>query len=167
MRAVLLMCVTVSIAHPAWSDDLFVGTFDSESRENFGASTPGEYRIEVVAAGGGRYEATAYHQGKFKAKRVLVRCPVDSEDYLRNRPPGRAEVLCADSSHGVHEPVLSYSESGIVVPAIKEKYARNPELVKKEGLEPGHPSLFEARRHKAQYYARIGWYIFGFRKVSP
>jgi len=161
------MCLAVLAAHPAAGEELFVGTFESETRENFGSSTPGEYRIEVVAVAGGKYEATTFHRGKVLGKQELIRCPVEREDYLRSRPPGRAEVLCSERGYGSPFPVLSYSENGIVVPAIKEKYARNPELVTQEGLKPGDPSLFEARRHKTQYYARVSWFMYGFRKVGP
>jgi hypothetical protein len=62
---------------------------------------------------------------------------------------------------------LSYAENGIYVPAIKQKYVANPDLIKQEGLKPGDPSLFETRHHKAKYYAHAQWAFYGFRKIRP
>jgi hypothetical protein len=100
MRAFLLICLAALAAGSASGEDLFVGVFESETRENFGSDTPGEYRIEVVAAADNKYEATTYHRGKSLGKQQLLRCPVDREDYFRNRSPGRAEVLCSDKGYG-------------------------------------------------------------------
>jgi hypothetical protein len=166
MRASILIYLAL-IACPASAEDLFVGVFESETRENFGSDTPGEYRIEVVAVADNKYEATTYHRGKSLGKQQLFLCPVDREDYFKARSPGRAEVLCFDMDYGAVLPVLSYSENGINVPAVKPKYVKNPELVKQEGLKPGDPSLFEARHYNARYYARVNWFFYGFRKVSP
>jgi hypothetical protein len=159
--------VAVMTVSSAWAEDLFVGSFESETRENFGSSTPGEYRIEVVSASKDKYVATTYHRGKILGKQELVTCPVESEDYLNNRAPGRAEVLCSDKGYGTAHGVLSYSEKGIYVPAVKPKYVKNPELVKQEGLKPGDPSLFESRHHKTKYYAHVQWFFYRFHKVSP
>ena len=165
MRVLLLTCLIYSVAASASAEDLFVGTYESETRENFGSDTPGEYRIEVVATAGGKYEATTIHRGKTLGKRVLFPCPVDKEGYLSSRLPGRAEVLCTDMGYGAIFPVLSYAENGIGVPALKSKYIANPALVEQEGLKPGDPALFEARYYKAKYYGHVTWYCYGFRKV--
>jgi hypothetical protein len=167
MRTFILICLAALIACSASAEDLFVGVFESETRENFGSDTLGEYRIEVVAAADNKYEATTYRRGKSLGKQQLFRCPVDREDYFKNRSPGRAEVLCYDMGYGSVFPVLSYSENGINVPAVKPKFVNNPELVKQEGLKPGDPSLFEVRHHNAKYYARVTWFFYGFRKISP
>lgn len=167
MRPVVAICLAVLAAGPVSGEDLFLGVFESETRENFGTDTQGEYRIEVVSAPNNKYAATFYHRGKILFKAELVRCPVESEGYLKGRAPGRAEVLCFDERSGSPYGVLSYSENGIHVPVVKPKYAQNPELVKQEGLQPGDPSLFELRHWKAKYYARGQWFIYGFRKVSP
>jgi hypothetical protein len=167
MRIVTAICLAVLTASSAWAEDLFIGAFESETRANFGSDTPGEYRIEVVAAAKDKYVATIYHRGKILGKQELIRCPAEREDYFRSRAPGRAEVLCSDRGYGSLHGVLSYSENGIHVAAVKPKYVKNPELVKQEGLRPGDPSLFESRHHKAKYYAHVEWAFYGFRKVSP
>src|SRR5262249_32244748 len=77
---------------------------------------------------------------------------------------GRAEVLCSKKGYGKSHGVLSYSENGIFVPAIKPKYIKNPELIKQEGLKPGDPSLSESRHYQAKYYAHVSWFFYGFRK---
>lgn len=166
MRTFAAICLTVLTASAASAEDLFVGVFESETRANFGSDTPGEYRIEVVATSKGKYVATIYHRGTLLVKQELITCPVASEGYLSNRPPGRAEVICSDKGYGAPLGVLSYSENGIYVPAVKAKYAQNLELVEQEGLKPGDPALYELRHHKAQYYARVRWFCYGFRRVS-
>jgi hypothetical protein len=147
------------------ADDLFVGVFESENRANFGSDIPGEYRIQVVALSAGKYEAKIFRRGDLLGTKALVSCPAEKDDYLRSRPPGRAESLCADE-HGLFHGVLSYSENGIIVPAVKQKYVDSPDLVEKEGLKPGAPELFEPRHHKAKYYAHVSWFVYGFRKVE-
>ena len=150
----------------AEGDDLFVGVFESETRQNFGSDTPGEWRIEVIAPFKGKYVATLYRGGKLIGKQELVLCSEDKEGYLRSRPPGRAELLCSDT-RGALAGVLAYVENGIYVPAVKQKYIENPDLAKQEGLKPGDPSFFETRHHKAKYYAHAQWAFYGFRKVGP
>ncbi len=167
MRVFTVSCLAVLTACSARAGDLFVGVFESETRANFGRDIPGEYRIEVAAVSQNKYEATIYHQGKLLEKKSLISCPVEKDDYLNKRAPGRAEVICYDSGYGFLHGFLSYSENGIYVPAVKEKYVKNPELVKQEGLKPGDPSLFELRHHKALYYAHVQWGVYGFRKINP
>lgn len=171
MHAQLRTCIAIwiailTLACSTSAENLFVGTFESETRENFGSDTPGEYRIEVVATSNGKYLATFYYRDTKFGERELVSCPVESLDYFRNRPAGRAEVLCSENDIGVLHGVLGYSENGIYVAGVKQKYVRNPELVRQEGLKPGDPSLFERRHHKARYYAHIKWVFYGFRKAS-
>ena len=147
------------------ADDLFVGAFESENRANFGSDSPGEYRIQVVALSPGKYEAKVFRRGALLGTKSLIACPAAKDDYLRSRPPGRAESLCTDD-YGVLNGFLSYSENGIVVPAVKQKYVDSPDLVKKEGLKPGAPELFEPRHHAAKYYGHVSWFVYGFRKVE-
>jgi len=165
MRTAMVLCVGVLAGCSASDEDLFVGVFESETRENFGSVTQGEYRIEVVAASTDTYVATIYRRETLLGTRELVRCPVEREARFRRFSPGRAEVLCSDDVDGFLDGFLSFSENGISVAAIKPKYANSPELVRQEGLEPGDPSLFESRHHKAKYYAHVLGYFFGFRKV--
>jgi hypothetical protein len=167
MRIVMLICLAILTTSSSWAEDLFVGVFESETRANFGSDTPGEYRIEVVAPSKEKYVATIYHRDKLMGKQELIPCPVEREAYFLNRAPGHAAVLCADQGKGAMDGVLSYSENGIYVPAVKAKYASNPELMKQEGLKPGDPALFEIRQHKARYYAHIQWFFYAFRKISP
>jgi len=152
-----------------WASDesLFVGVFESETRENFGSDTQGEYRIEIVAVSKDKYTATIFHRGKELGRQELVSCPVESEDYFRNRAAGRAEVLCPSGGYGPPHGFISYAENGINVAAVKQRYAKNPELVQQDGLKPGDPSLFESRHFKTKYYAHVQWFFYGFRKVSP
>jgi len=161
--AIAFFCAVFATACSAGGDDLFLGVFESETRQNFGSDTPGEWRIQVVAPSKGKYVATLYRDGKLIGKQELVPCSEDKEGYLRSRPSGHAEVLCSDAGGGF----LSYVENGIYVPAVKQKYIENPGLAKQEGLRPGDPSFFETRHHKAKYYAHAQWAFYGFRKVGP
>jgi hypothetical protein len=170
MKKLLLhVLTTISFAVMATTssaaEELFVGVFESESRANFGSDVPGEYRLEVIALSSGKYEAKVFRRGKLLGTKQLVSCPAEKDEYLRARPPGRAESLCTDD-YGLFHGFLSYSENGITVPAVKKKYVDSPELVKQEGLEPGAPELFEARHHAAKYYAHVSWFVYGFRKVE-
>jgi hypothetical protein len=142
-----------------------VGVFESETRANFGSDVPGEYRIQVAALSPGKYEAKIFQSGKLLGTKQLVSCPAEKDDYLRSRPLGHAESLCTDDYGSLHG-FLSYSENGIIVRAVKKKYADSPGLVKQEGLKPGAPELFEARHHKAKYYAHVSWFVYGFRKIE-
>jgi hypothetical protein len=141
------------------------GVFESETRENFGSDTPGEWRIEVVAPSSGKYLATLNRSDKLIGQQELVRCSEEKEGYLRSRPARRAEVLCADLGFGSSYAFLSYAENGIDVPAVRQRYIDNPDLVKQEGLNPGDPALFEIRHHSAKYYAHAQWAFYGFRKL--
>lgn len=163
MQAVIAFVFAgVSTVCSAGGDDLFVGVFESETRQNFGSDTPGEWRIEVVASSTGKYVATIYRSDKLLGKRELVACSEDKEGYLRTRPPGRAKVLCSDGGG-----FLSYVENGVYIPAVKRKYIENPDLMKQDGIKPGDSSLFEMRHHQARYYAHAQWAFYAFRKVRP
>lgn len=166
MRIAATIFLIVFMGSPALAEDRFVGVFESESRENFGSSTPGEYRINIEPISAGKYMATMYHRETELWKQALITCPIESEAYLNRRPPGPAEVLCTEPKYGKPYGFISYAENGISVRAVKPKYAKNPELVKQEGLKPGDPALFELRHHKAKYYAHVTWFFYGFRKVG-
>jgi hypothetical protein len=166
VRTVMAVVAAMLATTTALADDLFVGTFESETRANFGSDTPGEYRIEIAAPRDGQYLTTMYRRGKQIGQGKLTKCSVDSEGYLANRPPGRAEVLCHDVPNGPTQSFISYSENGIVVQVVKPKYVENRDLVAQDGLKPGDPLLFEPRHHKTQYYAHVPWLFYGFRKVS-
>jgi hypothetical protein len=88
MRIAVTVCLAVLVASSALAEDLFTGVFESETRENFGSSTRGEYRLEIALVSEGRYAATIYHSGKLLGKKELITCPVESEDYLNSRPAG-------------------------------------------------------------------------------
>ena len=167
MSKVMIVFLAVLYACSAAADDLFVGVFKSETRENFGSDKFGAYRIEIAAAADGKYLATMYKDEMVLITLDLVKCPVDHEDYLNNRPPGRAQVLCPVESNRIAHGFISFAENGISVTRVKEKYVKNPELVQKEELKPGDPSLFEPRHYTTQYYAHAQWAFYGFRKVSP
>jgi hypothetical protein len=156
---------TVLATSSSAADDLFVGVFESENRANFGSDVPGEYRIEVIAISSGKYEAKIFRRGELLGTKQLFSCPAEKDAYLRTRPPGRAESICTND-YGLLNGFLSYSENGIIVPAVKKKYVESPDLVKQEGLQPGAPELFEARHHKAKYYGHVSWFVYGFRKVE-
>ena len=163
MRFVMVICLAVLTSTCLAADEkLFVGVFESETRENFGSSTPGEYRIEVIAIAMDKYAATIYHRGKVLVKQELVDCSEERKNHLSGRAPGRVEVLCSTQDF----PVLTYVENGLTVRAVKPKYAKNPQLAKQEGLEPGDPNIFELRHHKTKYYAQVQWFLYGFRKVG-
>jgi hypothetical protein len=163
----ILTAVSLMVIGPMSSaaDDLFVGVFESETRANFGSDIPGEYRLQVAAISSGKYEAKIFRRGELLGTKKLVSCSADKDAYLNARPPGRAESLCTDD-HGMLNGFLSYSENGISVPAVKQKYVDSPDLVEQEGLKPGAPELFEVRHHKAKYYAHVSWFVYGFRKVE-
>jgi hypothetical protein len=143
MRTILASCLTILVTACSSSvdEDPFIGTFESESRANFGTDTPGEWRIEVVYLSKmGKYEATLYRRGTLIGKNLLVYCSEDKENYLRNRPPGHAEVLCEDDKLKFFHGFLSYAKNGIYV---------------------------GSRHYSAKYYAHAQWGFYGFRKVSP
>lgn len=150
MRGVILLgFAALASACSATDENLFVGVFESETRENFGSDT--QWRIEVAAPSIDKYQATLYRSDEPLGQLELVPCAEEKEGYFMNRPAGRAEVLCRDIGAGTLFAFLSYAENGINVPAVKQKYMDNPSLVAPEGLKPGDPSLFEMRHHRATY----------------
>jgi len=168
MRSAIPICFAALVSACSAPDgDPFPGVFESETRENFGSGTPGEWRIEVVSSSQGKYTATLYYNDMPREVTELVPCSEDKEDYLRGRPAGRAQVLCyEDRIGGALHGFISYVENGIYVPAVRRKYIDNPALVEQEGLKPGDPGLFEVRHHRAKYYAHAEWFFYGFRKVE-
>ena len=166
-RLLLSMCAIAATSCSQTPRELWVGVYESESRANFGSDPPGRYRIDVVAASEGRYVATIHRNGEVLGKRELVPCPVDREQYFDRLAPGRAEVLCGMERYGTPHGFIGYSENGLDVPAVRAKYAKNPELIAREGLQPGDPRIFELRHYDTQYYAHVSWFFYGFRKVEP
>lgn len=172
-KALSVFCAALAL--PALSQssvgmsDVMVGTFESESRANFGTEPPGAARIEVAPPVSGRYAVTMFVNGKQLWKHDLIQCDLTTEPYLQRRVPGRGFGLCTIEMDGRPSTaaVLLYAENGLRLPAIKEKYLRNPDLVKQEGLAPGDPRLMEERHHKARYYAHVQWAFYAFRKVNP
>lgn len=139
-RAVTLLCITIVLgsynAH-AFANDLFIGKFASETRDNFGTDKYGEYEIEVIRKGE-NFNLSVSQNGKFLFDVEAAPCSPENEGYLRDRPPGEAYALCNIS---MRSSALVYSQNGIKVPMIGKHY-------------------------KAQYYAHIQWGFYGFRKVQ-
>jgi hypothetical protein len=123
--------------HPeaARANDVLVGKFVSESRANFGTDNPGEHQIEITRKGS-KYALSMSMAGGAPIQIEVSPCSSSNEQYLQGHPPGETRVLC-DSGGG---PVFTYSQGGIKSP-VAEKF------------------------FKAQYYARVGWGMYGFRKI--
>ena len=153
--AVVIAASTLCVSHPAHAEDLFVGSYESESRQNFGTDTYGEYKIEISALGSGRYRASVSRGSQSLGKAEVFPCAVSDEPYLGNRPTGRAEVLCSKPGLAF----MSYAENGIIVPALDVT-----PVAKDESTRSGSPQMKPIHR-KARYYARVGWGIYGFRKI--
>lgn len=139
-RAVTILCIAIvlgSYNDHAFANDLFVGKFASETRDNFGTDKSGEYEIEVVRRGE-NFNLSVSQNGKFLFDVEAAPCSPEKEDYLRDRPPGDAYVLCNTS---MRSSAFVYSQNGIKVPMIGTHY-------------------------KVQYYAHIQWGFYGFRKVQ-
>lgn len=162
MRKVAIAVMTTLSAlgsHAEGSRDLFVGVYESESRENFGTDTPGEYRIEIVALTSDRYMAKLLRGNRTLFHQEVFACDQSSESYLGGRPPGRAEVLCSKPGYGF----LSYSENGIVL--MLPDVSATPVPKDPSGQRAMTP--LRAKHHKTKYYARVdtAWAIYGFRKT--
>lgn len=142
--------------HSAFAEDLFVGSYDSETRENFGRDTYGEFKIAISLLEPRKYVATVSRGSRLIGRSELTRCSESDEPYLANRPKGRAEVLCSQPGMAF----ISFAENGIFVPAV------DMEALSKGGASGANPPKFKLVHRKAKYYARVGWGIFGFRKVK-
>jgi hypothetical protein len=56
LRAIRHICIDERF-HRTLGEDLFVGTFESETQASFGSHTPGDYRIEVASTAQDKYLA--------------------------------------------------------------------------------------------------------------
>jgi hypothetical protein len=151
INTILATLAFSSQSSQAEPNELFTGTFESENRENFGTDNPGEYRMVVTAVTSQKYNIATYHNGTLQSQQQVSRCAEKDESYLSRRPPGRAEVLCATPGQGS----FAYAENGIDVQTFSARPKGSP-----ESNEP--PKL---KRHKAKYYAHVGWAVYAFRKV--
>lgn len=140
----------------AHAKDLFVGSYDSETRENFGRDTYGEFKIEISSLGPRKYLATVSQGSRSLGRAEVFPCAESAEPYLANRPKGRAEVLCSQSGGAF----ISFAENGIIVPAV------DMDAVAKGQASSSNPPTFKPVHRRAKYYARVGWGIYGFRKVK-
>jgi hypothetical protein len=139
MKSYLLLTVFLafSTSSMATSDPL-IGEFLSENRENFGSDDPGEYKL-VVSKLNEKYQVSLFHKGINKGSIEAFTCDIKQEDYLNNRAPGVAKVICKMDRTQQIWPLLSYAENGISV---------------------------LGREYKTKYYARIGWAVRGFKKLQ-
>jgi hypothetical protein len=132
------------------ANDLFIGKFASETRENFGRDKYGEYEIEVVRKGE-KYILSIFQDGKFQFDVEAVPCDQKMVGYLREHPPGDVYTLC-NTSYG--STVFVYSQNGIKDPMA--------EIYKEKGIKNPRTDVY----YRTQYYAQIQWGFYGFRKVQ-
>ncbi len=140
---ILVVAALAATGTTAAIADPLIGTFVSESRENFGSDDPGEFRLEITKQSQ-NYRVQVFHKGAPKGGGELVPCDTKKEGYLNNRAPGPALALC-NEDRGMQHPFFSYAENGITV------------------TRPHGPP--ETRVYKTKYYARMGWAIRGFKKI--
>jgi hypothetical protein len=129
-----LIATSLDVATAA--DDPLIGTYISETRENFGSDDPGEFKI-IITKPSEKYLFSLFHKEVSKGSIEAIPCDIEEEDYLSNRAPGRALALCVQDGHEL-SPLFSYAENGITV----------------------------TRPYKKKYYARVGWAIRGFKKIT-
>lgn len=140
------------------ANDILIGKFASETRENFGRDKYGEYEINVDHKGE-KYILSIFQDGVFKFDVEAVPCDPKTaghlneiRGYLNDHPPGEVYVLC-NISH--KSPVLVYSQNGIKDPMA--------DIYKEKGLNKNpRTDLY----YRTQYYAQIQWGFYGFRKVK-
>lgn len=124
-------------------DELFVGTFASETRENFGADQLGKYVIEIAKKDDG-YSLTYSMDGRPLFTVDVHKC---SEESLKARYyhsyalPGELKALCG--------PLKS----------VQIFYAQN-------GIKISEQAPVKEATYKTQYYANVQWAIYGFKKVK-
>lgn len=148
--AILFAAALISVfSKSSLADDLFVGKFASETRENFGRDKYAEYEIEVVRKGD-KHVLSIFQDGNFKYDIEAVPCDPNNEGYLREHPPGEVYALCNLS---YKSPVLVYSQNGIKDPMA--------EIYRQKDLKNPRTDLY----YKARFYAHIQWGFYGFRKV--
>jgi hypothetical protein len=150
--AKILFCAIALATYNGYvfADDLFIGKFASETRENFGPGKPGEIEVNVVRKGD-KYTLSVFHNGEFKFDVEAVPCSPDKEGYLRGHPPGDVSALC-NTSYG--SSVFVYSQNGIKDPMA--------DIYKEKGMKNPRVEMY----YKPQYYGHIQWSFWGFRKVQ-
>ena len=142
---------SVLVAHndPVLANDLFIGKFSSETRENFGPGKLGEVEVNIDRKGE-KYIITVFHQGEFKYDYLAEICSPEKEGYLEERPPGNAYALCGSPRGGG----FVYSQNGIKDPLAK--------IYRLQGIENPEKDKY----YRTQYYGNIQWSFWGFRKVD-
>lgn len=146
----------IAIAIAAYSDqviaqDLFIGKFASETRNNFGTEKFGDIEINIDRKDE-NYIITVFHQGKFKFDFLTEPCSPKETGYLQDRPAGNISTLCNLTTGSV---AFIYSQNGIKNPMLR--------IYKQQGIEK---PLNSSEYYRAQYYAGIQWGSYGFRKVN-
>lgn len=151
VSVILFMVMSLSFySKHLLANDIFIGKFASETRENFGRDKYGEFEIEVVR-NGEKYALKIFQDGNFKFDVEAVPCDPVNEGYLKNHPPGDVYALCNTSRD---RSVFVYSENGI-----KDLMA---DIYKEKGLKNPRTDPY----YRTQYYAHIYWGFYGFRKVQ-
>ena len=149
--AILLTAlVLATYNNQVFANDLFIGKFASETRENFGPGKLGDIEVNIVRRDD-KYIVSIFHLGEFKFDYETVPCNPETEGYLRERPAGDVYALCNTRYNSV---AFVYSQNGIKDPVAriyKEKGMKNPR---------------EDAYYRAQYYGHIQWSFWGFRKVQ-
>lgn len=154
------------LSSPIFANNLFVGRYLSETRENFGRDKLGEYEIAVTFNESHKiFDITISQNGKLKYTLEGTPCIPEYVDYLNGRPEGKAEALC--NTDKFKFPILVFSENGIRNPA--PDYSKDPEkkkFVDKILMESGVKPFPWKPYIKTQYYAYVEWGFYGFRKVQ-
>ena len=153
LRVHFQLLIAISLAfqiNHAFAEDLLIGKFSSETRENFGTEKPSEVEVYVYRKKD-KYIVTVFHQGKYKYDFESIKCSPKNEGYLIDRPSGNVDALCNGNNGGE---AFIYSENGIKDP-MERLYAS-------KGLKnPRVPPYY-----KAQYYGFIQSSFYAFRKVD-
>ncbi|WP_157354293.1 surface-adhesin E family protein [Aromatoleum toluclasticum] len=124
-------------------DELFVGTFASETRENFGADQFGKYVIEITKKDDG-YSLSYSTDGRPLFTIDVQKC---SEESLKARYyhyyalPGELKALCGPRK------------------SVQMFYAQN-------GIKISEQGPVKEATYKTQYYANVQWAIYGFKKTK-
>ncbi|MDZ4099376.1 MAG: hypothetical protein U1E13_11875 [Methylophilaceae bacterium] len=150
---ILITSLLGTYNHTVFANELFVGKFSSETKENFGPGKLGQIEVNIKRKDE-KYVVTVFNLGEFKFEYLAVPCSSEKEaksGYLQEHPPGETYALCHGSNGGV---TFFYSQYGI-----KDPLAR---IYKYQGTE----NTREDKYFKAQYYGYIQWSIWGFRKVD-
>jgi hypothetical protein len=154
------------LSNPTFANNLFVGKYLSETRENFGRDKLGEYEITVTSSESPDiFNITIAQNSKLKYTLKGTPCIPEYVDYLNGRPEGKAEALCDTDKFKF--PILVFAENGIRNPA--PDHSKDPEkkkLVDKILTESGVKPFPWKPYIKTQYYAYVEWGFYGFRKVQ-